>query len=149
MMLQSISSDYSSSFCCPKKRHLRVYTSVCGRFSVWKKCVRPLSLCVCVCVCVSFAVATVNGKRQPSLATKSVSHALALQPLPWQPRLCTRLFFFFCHCAFTRNGCWRRRDYNRGLHFLSLFINPGSLVPTVDVVLGIVQGLAQPLPPKS
>lgn len=100
-------------------------------------------------MCVSFAVATVNGKRQPSLATKSVSHALALQPLPWQPCLCTRLFFFFCHCAFTRNGCWRGRDYNRGLHFLSLFINPGSLVPTVDVVLGTVQGLAQPLPPKS
>lgn len=37
---------------------------------------------VCVCARVSFAVAAVNGKRQPSLATKSVSHALALQPLP-------------------------------------------------------------------
>lgn len=39
-------------------------------------------VCACVCVRVSFAVAAVNGKRQPSLATKSVSHALALQPLP-------------------------------------------------------------------
>lgn len=49
-----------------------------------------------VCVRVSFAVAAVNGKRQPSLATKSVSHALALQPLPWQPRLCTRRFLPLC-----------------------------------------------------
>ena len=31
-------------------RHLGAYTSVRGRFSVWKKkkCVRPFSLCVCV-----------------------------------------------------------------------------------------------------
>lgn len=49
-----------------------------------------------VCVHVSFAVGAVNGKRQPSLAAKSVSHALALQPLPWQPGLCTRRFLPLC-----------------------------------------------------
>lgn len=70
-----------------------VYISVWTFFSLKKKMCETFEF---VCVRVSFAVAAVNGKRQPSLATKSVSHALALQPLPWQPRLCTRRFLPLC-----------------------------------------------------
>lgn len=119
-----------------------VYTLVCGRFFQCEKMCETFEF---VCMRLSFAVATVNGKRQHSLATKSVSHALALQPLPWQPRLCTRRFLPLC---FTRNGCWRRRGYNRALHFLSLFNNPESLVPTVDVGPKHSTRISAPPPPN-
>lgn len=64
------------------------------------------------------------GSGEPSLATKSVSHALALQPLPAlaAPFCVQDAFFppffslFFCHCAFTQHGCWCWRDYNRAFH---------------------------------
>lgn len=75
-----------------------VYINVWTFFSVEKK-EKKKEKCETfefVCVRVSFAVAAVNGKRQPSLAKKSVSHALALQPLPWQRRLCTRRFLPLC-----------------------------------------------------
>ena len=102
----------------------RMFFSVEKKKNVW-------DLLVCVCVCVSFAVAAVNGKRQPSLATKSVSHALALQPLPWQPRLCTRRFLPLCF--YTERLLASKRLQRGPFNFLSPFFkdNPESLVPTV------------------
>lgn len=120
-----------------------MYTSVCGRFSVWKKMCETFEF---VCVRVSFAVAAVNGKRQPSLATKSVSHALALQPLPSQPRLCRKCFFSIVLLHGTAVGV--EETTTGALHFFSLFNNPESLVAMVDVGPGHSSRISAPPSPN-
>lgn len=80
-------------------------------------------------MCVSFAVAAVNGKRQLSLATKSVSHALALQPLPWQHDTVYKTLSAIVLLHGTAAGV--DEPTTGALRFFSLFNNPQSLVPTV------------------
>lgn len=76
---------------------------------------------VYVCACL-FAVAAVNGKRQPSLATKSVSHALAPQPLPLAALSVYKTLSAIVLLHGTAAGV--EETTTGALHFLSVFNNP-------------------------
>lgn len=78
-----------------------------------------------------YLIAAVNGTRQPSLAMKSVSQALALHPQPWQHCIVYKTLSAIVLLHGKAAGV---DDITAGaLHLLSFFNNTESLVPTVAV----------------
>lgn len=83
-----------------------------------------------MCVCVSFAVAAVNGEAATLFGNKECFPCLSPRA---SALAATIVYELSAIVAFTLNGCWRPRGYNRALHLVPLFINPQLLVLMVYV----------------